>query len=338
MDPELRENENGVLDTEGNLFDTLGNNPEFEDDDDDEIEIGKSFEDFSEEDNDDDEDEDEDEDKGLWDKEDEENEDEDDDSEFNEKELEAFNKKLGTDFKSVDDLKKSFVAKETETEQQKEAAEYKTLSNRVELFDRYIGMDNESLIREQLLSEASNSKKDIEDPDVLEEIEEKIEGLKDLKTLDSMADTLRSNLKNQKEKTEGAIQKIDDKRTLSENQIAKKNTEDLQNAFSDIFSQKEFLGITVTKKDIQDAYESVRTNKFFDSVNGNQEMIAQFAMFVKYRDQLSKLSNKPTHSDKLKGEFNLLSGNDSKQRRSITQAKGSASSGSSKDNLSAFLK
>ena len=327
------EENNNALDTESNLFDTIENDSDYHEEDDGEIyEQEKSFDEYEEEESDDEEDDDE---EDLF---DDNSNDDDDSDEFNEKELEVLNKKLGTDFKTVEDLKKSFNAKDEETEQEKEDAEYKRLINNVGLYDRYIGMNNESLIREQLLSEASNAKLDITDSDVIDEIEEKIQGLIDLKTLDSMADTLRSNLQNQKEKTEGSIQKIEDKRNLTEKEISRKNTDDLQNAFTDIFVAGKFLGLDVTKEDIHEAYESVRTNKFFDSVNGNQEMIAKFAMFVKYEKEISKLSNKPTHSDKVKDEFNFLSGNDRKQRRSITQAKGSASSGSSKDDLQAFLK
>lgn len=326
---------NGNLDTESNLFDIIENGSDYDNEDDDDIrdefEIESSFKEFEEDEFEDPEEEEEEESE-------EEEEEEENSTDFNAEELEILNKKLNTNFKSSEDLKKSLNAKDQETEQQQEDAEYKRLSNNVVLFDQYIALDNESLIREKFLSDASNDKRDITDPDIIEEIEEKIQGLKDLNTLDSMAETLRSNLSNQKEKTESSIQKIDEKRTFSEEQVKRKNTDDLQNAFTDIYTGGKFLGMDVTKEDIQDAYESVRTNKFFDSVNGNQEMIAKFAMFVKYEKQISKLSNQPTHSDKLKDGFNFLAGNDGKSRRSITQAQGSASSGNTKDDLLAFLK
>lgn len=332
----------GGLDTESNLFNTIENGSDYDGNDDDydiraEFQQEKSFDDFDEDDEtEEDEDDDDDNDSDLF-NEDDENDD-DDSTEFNEQELEVLNKKLGTDFKTVEELKKSFNAKDNESEQAKEDAEYKRLTNNIGLYDTYIKMDNESLMREQYLSEASKEKKDLNDPDVIDEIEEKIQGLIDLKTLDSVANTLRSNLQNEKDKTQLSIQKIDDKRTMTQQEIARKNTDDLQNAFTDIFAQGKFLGMDVTKKDITDAYESVRTNKFFDSINGNQEMIAKFAMFVKYEKEISKLSNKPTHSDKVKDEFNFLAGNTGKQRRSIAEAAGSASSGNAKDDLLAFLK
>jgi len=327
---------NGI-DLEGNLFQTLGQNDYDEDEDDDNlIEPERSLDDYVEEEQEEEEEEEEIKDSLF--KVDPNEEEEEDEENLNEKDLELFNKKLGTDFKSVEELKKGFSKQEEDSETKKEEVEYKILTNKISLFDKYIGMDNENLVRNQLLSQAAQEKKDTTDPDVLEDIEEKIQGLNDLNQLDSMADTLRSNLLNQKDKTAAAVKQIDDKRIASENEIARKNTNDLQNALADIFTQKEFLGITVTKEDIHDVYQDIKSNKFFDSVNNNQEMIAKFAMFLKYEKQISELGKRPTHSDKTKDAFSLLSGNDGKQRRSITQANGSASSGNAKDNLNAFLK
>jgi hypothetical protein len=333
------ENEENDFDEE-NLFENsspLSDYSDTDDDDDDndfpsdEISLLEDFDD--EEENDDDKNKD---DENEFDNE---NEDEDDDeNEFSEKELELLNKKLGTDYKSVDDLKKDFKSADQQSEKEKEENEYKVLTNKIKLYENYIAMDDEKLIREQLLSEASQNKLDITNTEVLDEIEEKIQGLIDLNQLKTMADTLRTNLNFQKEKTESSVQKIDDKRTASENEIARKNTDDLQNAFANIFTANEFLGVTVTKEAIQRAYESVRTNKFFDSVNGNQEMIAKFAMFVEYEKEISKTANRPTQSEKTKSAFDFLSGNERQARRSLTQASGSASSGNSKDNLKGFLK
>ena len=330
------ENNSGTdaLDTEGNLFETIHDNIEDEDDDDllgDEM---KSFEDYEAEEEDEAEDEDEEEEEDpLF-----ENEEEEEESE-EEADIEDFNKKLGTNFKTIDELKESLKKTDEISEKEKEDAEYRTLNNKVILYDKYIGMDNEELIRNQLLTQARQEKKDIEDKDVLDDIEEQIQGLKDLRQLDSMAETLRSNLQNQKEKVVQSIEKIDSKREKTEQEIARKNRDNLQTVLADIFDKKEFFGVTVTKEDIQDVYKDITTNKFFDSVNGNQEVIAQLALFLKYREQISTITNKPTHSDKLKDEFNTLLGNKGKaQRRSIATAKGSASQGSAEENLLGFLK
>lgn len=330
---------NDPLDTEANLFETLANgSEEDEEDDEDFIEEEKSFNEFEDDDEDDKDDDNEDDDEGLFDSDQEEDDDDDDDSDLTEKDLEVFNKKLGTDFKNVDELKKSFNKNDEESESQKEETEYNVLSNRITLYDKYIGMSNETLVKNQLLSQASAADKDINSPEVLEEIEEKIEGLKDLEQLDSYAETLRSNLQTQKDKTAVSIEKIESKRIASENAIARKNNDDLQNALADVYNKQEFLGVVVTKEDILDVYNSIKTNKFFESVNGNQEMIAKLALFVKYEKEISKVTNQPTHSDKTKDAFDFLSKNGKKSRRSIAQATGSASSGNAAENLNAWLK
>lgn len=339
-DQETQEETQGGFDPEANLFDDAAQNRDEDEDDgfEDDFEE-RSLDEFDDVDHDDeDEDEDEEERNALFNEGEDEDEDEEESNEFSQKELDVLNKKLGTDYKSVDELKKEFGKSEKEAETEKEENEYKVLSNRVSLYEKYIGMDDERLIREQLLSTASQEKKDITDADVLEEIEEKIQGLVDLNQLKAMAETLRTNLQFSKEKDETLIGKIEDKRSQAEREISAKNTDDLQNAFTDIFTAGKFLGVDVTKEAIHRAYESVRTNKFFDSINNNQEMIAKFAMFVEHEKEISKSSNRPTHSDKTKDAFNFLSGNDKKPRRSIAQANGSASSGSTKDNLMNFLK
>lgn len=342
MDPEERENDDNGLNPEGNLFEILANGSDYDDDDDNEplIEPEISFEDFSNE-KDDDDDEDDDENNPLFEKDNEEEEednDENDDEELTAKEIEVFNKKLGTDFKTVEDFKKMLKTQDQDDSEKKEEVEYQTLQTRIGLFDQYIGMNNETLIRNQLISEAIKEKLDVNDPDVIKEIDEKIEGLNDLGQIDSYANTLRSNLQTQKEKTLNAIEKIENRRTESANAVAQKNIDDLQNALTDIYVKKEFMGVTVTKEDMREVYEDIRTEKFFKRINGNQEMIAKVAMFLKKEEELQKLGKRPTHSDNTKTAFETLANSGPRTRRSITQANGSASSGNANDNLTNFLK
>jgi type I site-specific restriction-modification system R (restriction) subunit len=328
-----------ALHTEDNLFQTLQDGLDDHDDDEDELlNIDKPFQSFEEEFEEEEYEEEEEEDKMFPDEEDDDENEEEDDAEFKEEELTVLNKKLGTNFKTVDDLKNSLKSQEEESDLQKEENEYKALTNKVGLYDRYIQLSNEELIREQLISEAKGEKRDITDTDVLDEIEEKLQGMIDLNQLDGYANTLRANLNSNKEKAQSSIDKIDNKRIETQNAISKKNTSDLQDAFAEIFTQQEFMGVTVTKEIIQKAYQSVRTNKFFESVNNSQEMIAKLALFAELEKEISKTANRPTHSDNTKSAFQTLAGNGEKRRRSVTQANGSASSGSADDNLNNFLR
>jgi hypothetical protein len=335
-----------LLDPEENMFLAEQNgNASYEDDDDNEdlsfdenSLMTDSFEDDDEDDLEDDDDEDEDEENNtIFDDEDDEDDDEDDDD-FTDQELEDFNKKLGTNFTSVEELKNSFNKKDQESAEEKERAEYTLLTNRVNLYDQYIGLSNESLIKNQLISQAKANNKDINSQDVLDEIDDKIESLRELDQLDTMADTLRSNLQNQRDKTQASVDKIDQSKVEKENQVARNNVAGLQSALSTIFEKGDFMGITVSKEDINEVYSDIRNNKFFTTVNQSQEMIAKLAMFIKYEKEISKLVSAPTHSDKTKTAFEFLSNNGQGKARSLQNAKGTASSTSARENTMNFLK
>jgi len=245
-------------------------------------------------------------------------------------EIAALNKKLGTDFKGKEDIKKLLKKDDEVSETEKEDAELKMLTTRVDLFQRYVNMNNESLVRENLLSAAIAAKKDINDQAVLDEIDEKIQGLKDLEQLDSTGELIRQNVKITQTNTQEKIDKITEKRDLAQKAVGKKNTEELQNAFAEIFNGGEFLGVTVTKEDIQDAFKGIRDKSFFERVNKDQGMIARLALFVKFEDQIKKIAGGPTHSDGIKKTLEEITGqNRNAQGRTITTARATASSDSS---------
>lgn len=330
-----------AIDTEENMF-LQNSNHEIEEDDDDllyqpETLLENEFNSFSEEEEEEEQEEQEEEEDPLFD--DEENDDdEDDDFDFTEKELADFNKKLGTDFKSIEELKSSFNKQDKESEESKEKTEYTVLTNKLSLYDTYIEMNNETLIKNQLISQAAGEKKDINSQDVLDEIDDKIESLKDLGLLDSQADTLRSNLQNQRDKVQSSIEKIDQKKQAREEEIIRNNVAGLQNALSEVFQKGDFMGITVSKEDINEVYSDIRNNKFFEAVNKDQGTIAKLALFIKYEKEISKLVNAPTHSEKTKSAFEFLANNSKGKARSLASATGTASSGNAEENLLGFIK
>lgn len=253
-------------------------------------------------------------------------------------ELEAFNKKLGTNFKSAEELKANFQKEETQTEQQKEDAELQTLSNRVKLFDNYIQMEDKELVRNQFISDARVAGKDINNQDVLDEIEEKIQGSEDLGTLATLATTLRSNLSNAKNNAQQGVDAINSKRQQSQQQTAQQNVASLQTAFADILTEGEFMGIAVDKKILSDVYKKVRSEEFFNSVNNDQRKIARLALFDHLEEEFKKGAKTSAHSDEVKNAFNFLAGSGKGKARTIAQAKNGSASGNGLDNIAAFLK
>lgn len=115
--------------------------------------------------------------------------------EFTDKDLEAFNKKLNTDFKSSEELK-NFLAKD-----EKAPADQKTddeliaeAQSTIDLYQGYVSMGDEQLMRERLNAQAVASEKDLNDEDVQIEIEEEIQSMIDSKTISLHAKNLRDSL------------------------------------------------------------------------------------------------------------------------------------------------
>lgn len=284
----------------------------------------------------DDKDEDDNEDDDLF-KTDDKPEDENEDT-ISEAELAAFNKKLGTNFKDGDELKKHFQKAESETEEQQENTLLLQNQKNIEACDRYLGLDDEDLVREQLLAEALQAKKDVNDEEVIAEIEEKIDGLKQIKELSKQAGLIRANVKNAKEKAEGVVNGITGKRKQKEQATAAKNTEELQNAIADLFNQKEYLGVVLEKNVMTEIYNDIRTKKFAERVNKDQRLLAKFALLERFEDVISKKVAEPTRGDNVRQFFAGQNGKSSGNNRSVATASSTGSTGRLDENTQAFLK
>lgn len=264
-------------------------------------------------------------------------ENENDEKEFSEDELATLNKKLGTDFKSSEELKKSFQKEEAKDELQQETTKLQTLTNQVSYIDRFLEMEDEDLVRQQFLFDAQQEKKDVNDQDVLDEIDEKIEGMKELKTLASHAKLLRSDLNTHKTNAEKSIKKIESDRAGREEEVKKANVEGLQNAFAEIYEQKTFMGVPIDQEVIKKVYKDIREDNFFKSVNGDHRKIAKLAMMLELEEQIRKRATAPTPSERNKSAFEHLANNGKEQKRTL--AKGSATaSGSDTDLARNFIK
>lgn len=267
----------------------------------------------------------------------EENEEEEEEGTITDKELEDFNKKLGTNFKTVDELKKSFEKHEVKSEEETDRVELEMLNNKISLFDTYLKMDNEELIRNQFYAEAKQKGKDPSTQEIKDEIEDKIEALKDLDTLDSMANNLRSSLSVIQEKDKEVKTAITSKYQKKSEDIQKQNRTDLQHAFSEILKEETFMGVVVDKETLMDVYKDVRSEEFFKRVNNDQRAIAELALFVRLKEEIKKAANKSTPSDETKKRFNQLAGNGKGNQRSITTASSTASNGGM-DEVLKFIK
>lgn len=211
--------------------------------------------------------------------------------------IEEFNKKLGTDFKSIEDIKKSLKAEDVKDELSEEEKNYNVAKSLTESLASILEYDDETLTKEYFFSIASKEGKNVSSEEVKEEIEDRINVLKDSNTLKDFASNVRMNIKGSYEKNKSVVDTIDNKRSEREQKTIRERNENLQNAFSDIFKAKEFLGITVNQQDVTEAYKSIKNNSFFDKVNNNPQLVAKLAMFVLREEEIQKRATAPTYSD-----------------------------------------
>jgi hypothetical protein len=222
--------------------------------------------------------------------------------------LEAFNKKMDTDFKTKEELKsfmKGEAAKDDLTDE--DTKEYEKAKNTIDLYDPIVNLDDESLMREEFkaieINKARNEGRTLSpnDEDMLYEVEEKIQELKDSNVLDLKADKLRETLRDKflnpaKQKVEGYDKKQEE---LKEAQ-RKSDDEKIQNKLADIYKNKNFYGITPEKERIAKAYKKVSSGKFIQELESNKEYQAELAAVAEYLSEIGKKAGGPTHSDGIK--------------------------------------
>lgn len=253
--------------------------------------------------------------------------DDDDDSEdFSEKELEKLNKKLGTNFKGKEDLKKSLQIEETQDERVAEQTEIQKSENTLKAISSYLEKSDEDLVRIDLTHQASVKKLDITDPKVIQDIEDKIDALKDIEEFDAKAKTLRTNLENASKSTQQKIDGIKSKWEKQDEATATKNREQLQSAIAE-FQAKDFYGITISEEAAKQVYKNIRTLKFANEINSSQKNIAELALLMHFKEEIQKKASGATFGDGVKTVFDQLG---QKAPRSLSQAK-TGTGGNAKD-------
>lgn len=244
-------------------------------------------------------------------------EEEENDDDDIEADLKKLNEKLGTDFKDLDSIKNALKKDDEKAEIEKEKETFQQLSDSVSQYESYVSKTNEDLVRLSVTSDFHTAKKDINNPEVIQEIEDKIEALKDLGEIDKQGNLIRNELKNTLSDLKGKKEAIETKWATAETATAQKNKEDLQNAFAEFGKSGNFYGVKVTPDDIKEVYKEVVSGEFFKKVNSDQKSIAELALIRKFKDQIQKASSSPTHSDGIKKVFDELG---QKTPRSLSQA------------------
>jgi len=243
--------------------------------------------------------------------------------------LEMLNKKFNTNFKTSEEFKNFLENKkdETENEIEKEEKELNTYQSNIEYFSEMRMLDHESLIRENLKNLAVGNGKDLNDQDVLDEIDEEIEDMKEARTLAVNAQSLRQMID---QKIDGFKEKkssIETKREQRKAQEQKQKDKKLQEAYADIFSEEHFFGIKPEPEEIKSAYEKSRNSEFLTSLESDTKLKAKVALFLELEDKISKRANAPDFNDGISSVMEEILPEKSARGKSI---RSSQSAGSSK--------
>lgn len=261
--------------------------------------------------------------------------DQEEDNEFTEKDLEVFNKKLNTNFKSTEELSAYMNKQEQESSQKKEDLELEKANTAIEYYSPILKLDDESLMRKQLETIALQNKKDLNDEDVKIEIEEELQALKDSHVLDIKADALRNKLKNLNQSALDSKNKIEDKRAAAVEAEKQTNKEKLQNAFLDIHKSESFFGIDLDKQSISDAYKDVSSGKFMERLNSDKKAQAELALLYKHREEIYKKASGLTYGDGMKAVLDEFKSK--KESKNVSRAQRSGGSGGSEKSMKGLI-
>src|SRR5210317_1625536 len=157
----------------------------------------------------------------------EEEEDDDDDVQFEfdetlaeaeKKELEELNQKLGTNFTDLADLKKALDT----TSNKEQLSEIEESNRYIAYYKSVLDYSSEEIIRQDAKIKAQQQGKDINDQDWKDELEMKIEKMKDSEMIDYAGDSLKASVRTELAKHEEKVRKFNDQTKQTEE--AKKAT------------------------------------------------------------------------------------------------------------------
>ena len=236
------------------------------------------------------------------------------DADANKIDLEDFNKKLNTDFKTEEELKNFMNGKDAEEAETKEATDLEAAQSDLDYYEPLLSLSNEELMTRQYESYAVSEKKDLNDEDVKYEIEEKVQKL----------------IEPPKKKVEPAkaIQAtISAKKEQDALDFAKTEKEQLQNAFAKVYNNQNFFGVKVSKEDITQEYKKVQSGEFMKELQSDKEAVAELALFRRYKEVIFGKATGMKYEDGVKAMLDEFKNNVDQKPIPGTSGKRGASAG-----------
>lgn len=245
--------------------------------------------------------------------------------------LKSFNEKMNKNFKSQKELKDFLKSKDEKEEVNNDEEIIRTSNQAIEYYTPLLQKNDKELMHAQYEAIAVSENKDINNPEVQEEIEDKVQSLIDSYELSVQASNLRDKLKDLVSDAKGKKQEIERKKTDLEKAKDQKRKESLQNKFADIYSNKEFFGVHADKKNIEEVYKKVSSGDFIKELQNDPAKLAEVAMLYNMKEKIHKKASGKTYSDGLKEALDVY--DKTKEDKAISRArKNGSNSGSGSSN------
>lgn len=191
--------------------------------------------------------------------------------------------------------------------------EIQKIDKEIDSFKQYMKASDEALCREKAILDVreryiqQGRQSAINSEEFNMEVEDELEDYKfNEKLLKLTADLVRKDLKeviSLKEKDRNGL-KQEEEKEKAEN--IKKNRLSLQKTFSQ-YNKKNVFGVEVTPEVIKQAYHNVTSGDFTKKVNNDQNIQAEFALFLELRDKID-LSGGGNYREGIAKAVNLLTG------------------------------
>lgn len=202
-----------------------------------------------------------------------------------------------------------------EGQQQKEISRLSTI---IKNADSFLSLPDEAVIRQKerndlaLEYEKNGRKEYVGSEEFNMDLEERIDEITSSKTtMKVYADSIRRDVqtwkKNNENKKNSLIESIEKDRlnTITENRNRIKN--ELNN-----ISNKGFLdSFKISPEVLKETYKFVTDGSLSQELEKNPELVGEFGLFLKIKDQLKDALSKPTYGEGIKAVFEGLSGNSS---------------------------
>jgi hypothetical protein len=228
------------------------------------------------------------------------------------KELDDLNAKMGTDFKSRNELNDALKQVETSDK----ASEIQEEQRYVDYFTDLLNKDkypDEVLVREDKRLAAANAKKDLNNPEVIEEIDDEVAKLVDSGALSYAAQSIRDTLTRSRNEKANIIKTFNDSKQLTAQQQQDQFKQELQEGINDVYKEGKFLGVTPTKQDMLDIYKDISKNKHLEHLKAHPKDAVEFALFKKFQDVIKKNLGKPNYEAGVKHTLTELGMSNAKQ-------------------------